>query len=209
MCKYLLPQKLREVMADRIEFDKTVKKDVKAFVKLTRTEAISCQTYASASTRPADGSNDESDKKNRGAEKNGRQPKEEKKTKLPICLYPPHQRKGVRHRLHDCRACPEDEKPALLDKSKAEKAAQNKNQGAKRVMDAKEESVKGNSVTFQATYGDKLYDRIVADIGADANLADTALISRIQQAGGSHKCWSDRQHLRSLSAKAEMVHTLT
>lgn len=38
---------------------------------------------------------------------------------LPICLYPPHQSKGYRHLLRDCKACPDHEKKALL-KARAE-----------------------------------------------------------------------------------------
>ena len=39
MCKHLLTTKLRDVMTERIEFDKSLKKDDKAFVKIIRTEA--------------------------------------------------------------------------------------------------------------------------------------------------------------------------
>lgn len=46
MCKHLLPIKLPEVMTERIEFDKALKKNVKDFVKSIRKEAIYSQAYA-------------------------------------------------------------------------------------------------------------------------------------------------------------------
>lgn len=45
MCKHLLPGKLREVMSERIEFDKALQKEVKSFVKRIQKDAIYCQTY--------------------------------------------------------------------------------------------------------------------------------------------------------------------
>lgn len=33
---------------------------------------------------------------------------------LPVCLYPPHKAKGIRHFIRDCKACPDNEKNALL-----------------------------------------------------------------------------------------------
>ena len=52
MCAHIHPQKLRDVMTSRIEFDKFLKKDVNSFVKLVRKEAISFQTYSTTQKTP-------------------------------------------------------------------------------------------------------------------------------------------------------------
>lgn len=95
-----------------------------------------------------------------------------KECKTSNISLPSSSKKGGRHLLRDCATRSEQEKPALLEKSKAEKGAKNKTQGTKRVSSAEEDDQTGNSVTFYATYGDNSKDRFLADIGADANLAE-------------------------------------
>lgn len=46
MRKYRFPGKLREVMFERIESDKAMKKNITSFVKFIQKEAISSPTYA-------------------------------------------------------------------------------------------------------------------------------------------------------------------
>lgn len=41
---------------------------------------------------------------------------------LPVCLWPPHAERGIRHYLKDCRACPDEEKKRILQDRAAEKA---------------------------------------------------------------------------------------
>lgn len=120
MCKYLLPQKLRDVMSDRIELDKALKKDVKKFAKLARNEANSCQTYYSFSPL-TDKKQGKHDNTNRGAGSSGKGKFQgDKNTNLRVCLLPPQQKRGIIHLLYDCRANPENEKVDLLEKFKAE-----------------------------------------------------------------------------------------
>ena len=131
-------------MKERIEYDKSLKKYVKALVKVIRSEAVPCQIYSvkatdtvyTSQTVKKDQGNDRSEK---GSSAHGKNPNNR------VCLYPPHAEKGLKHLLRDCRSCPEEEMSKRLAKFKAEKA-EKRNKGAKRVGDHPKNQKPENSV---------------------------------------------------------------
>lgn len=96
-------------MSERIEFVKALKKDVKAFVKIIRKKAISCQTYAPNKVSA-------SGKTSVSLQYKSEKPKtsEKKKPQLPVCLFPPHAERELRHLHRDCKSCPEDQNDDLV-----------------------------------------------------------------------------------------------
>ena len=84
-------------MTERFEFDKTLKKNVKTFMKLVRNESSSCQTYLS-STKSTDAGHSQDENRNHGAGPSGKSnPQGQKMVNLPVCVYPPHYKRGMRH----------------------------------------------------------------------------------------------------------------
>lgn len=105
MCKQLLLRRLRDVVIERIDYDKALTKSVKVFVKVIRNEAAFCQAYAPE--KSADNKNP-TFTDTEGSSSSDKGKLTDNKEQLPVCFYPAHKEKGLRHLLRDCRSCPED-----------------------------------------------------------------------------------------------------
>lgn len=101
LCSRLQPEVLKKEMRERLDYDESLEKSVKAFIKILIKEAVNCQAYAVAkSAEPAPSKKRDSGTKKTGSPSNsGSQPNKQK----PVCPYPPHKEKGFRHYLKDCR----------------------------------------------------------------------------------------------------------
>jgi len=166
----LHPAALKREMQERIDFDIRLQSNVKLFIKTLVKEAISCQAYNTEkkmnpiTASSASGSNP----KGRNRRSEGQQ------TQLPLCLFPPHKEKGLRHYIRDCRACTKEQQDKLLSEHRA------KGKAAKRVL---EPLLEKSGVLFSATFGRKLRRTICADIGADANIIGDAMLTDFKKAG--------------------------
>lgn len=106
MCDNLAPKQLREQMERRIDFDPSIRQDVKAFVRVLCTEAASCQTYTNTSRQSTITQNN-SNRDDKKGSSSGSASSAAGSKRLPICLWPDHKKKGLRHRIMDCQQCPE------------------------------------------------------------------------------------------------------
>lgn len=59
-------------------------------------------------------SNSRGDKRQRAADGKAEKLRKEGEKRKPMCLYPPHQEKGLRRYLKDCKQCPDADKERLL-----------------------------------------------------------------------------------------------
>eukprot|EP00173_Palmaria_palmata_P005145 Plantae.Rhodophyta-Palmaria_palmata.ctg848.p2 GENE.Plantae.Rhodophyta-Palmaria_palmata.ctg848~~Plantae.Rhodophyta-Palmaria_palmata.ctg848.p2 ORF type:complete len:210 (+),score=40.86 Plantae.Rhodophyta-Palmaria_palmata.ctg848:381-1010(+) len=181
MCEYVTPARLRDVMTRKLEFDDALKDDEPSFVKALCAEAILCQTYF-VRERPQNRSKPGNiTPSSLAASESASKPTKDKE--LPVCLLPAHKDKGIRRCLKDCPDCMETERKKIKeDYVKIKKNAKGSG-GAKRVEknDLKDRSY--NRVLFNATFGDRIRDVLVADIGADVNVMEDKLLQPIQAAG--------------------------
>lgn len=150
MCKDLLPGELHEVMSERIEFEKALMKDIKAFVEIIRKETVSCPPYAphkvSDSGKASFSLRNESEKPNIS---------KKRKPQLPVFLFPHHAERGMRHLLHNCKAFPEDQKNGLIARFRANKIEE-KTEEAKRATEQDSNPSPQNHVTLFETFGGHL-----------------------------------------------------
>lgn len=175
-CSRLEPPILKKEIWKRLEYDETLEKSVKVFIKVLTQEAINCQAYghnksAEKTKQPGRNRKERSKDENPGPSTS----LTSKKTK-PICLYPPHKAKGFRHYLKDCRDCPDDQKDKLF-----EEICEHKNRAIKRTTPKAEETP--SSVIFSATFAEKVRTTVCADIGACASLMDSEMLSKFEKAG--------------------------
>lgn len=112
------PKSLRDRLTSDLSFaQQQLKKDVKGFLKHSVHLAEAFQLFDAGPTQKHHGGWDKSGYNQSGKgdslshgkvlshEKNGNKTTPSKE-ELPVCLYEPHQRKGIRHLLKDCRDCP-------------------------------------------------------------------------------------------------------
>lgn len=117
LCARLKPLILKKEMRRRIDYDESIEKYVKIFIKLLIQEAKSCQAYGA---NTANSWSDSISHKTRRQSKD-RTKHEAKSTKDGIakkknlCSYPFHKEKGFFQYLKDCKVCPKDEKYKLFD----------------------------------------------------------------------------------------------
>lgn len=180
LCSRLEPQALKKEMRERLDYDESLEKSVKLFIKVLTQEAINCQAYGT--TKQADTvslkkkERDQESSRGSGSAKGGSTSTQSKSQK-PVCLFPPHKEKGLRHYLKDCRDCPKDMKDKLFEDMRA-----TKKDGIKRAA-LPSSKAPDSSIIFSATFANKVRTTVCADIGADASLMDTALLDTIQRAG--------------------------
>ena len=185
---------LRSEMKKRIQFDVSLEKNVKSFIRILTAEARSCQKYGPI----------QSQKTSNGAGKQdssvpNRQPKPLAPTsasatssdadlkkgkdgrKVPICLLPAHREKGVRHYVRDCPDCTPQKEKKLVEEFKKKS-----NEDCKEVQRAKStnslqpkiDRCNGDEpgVLFSAVFGGKIRETVCADIGSDANLMGSGTV---------------------------------
>lgn len=132
------PAKLRSRLESDLAFSHAhTRKDFKAFFKHAQKIADAFALVDNGSSQdgnvdtPNTNSGGSSSRRTRSNGNNGRNggtppsDKPSKKTNkdLPICLWPPHRERGIRHRLKDCRDCPDAEKKGLFEELSREKAS--------------------------------------------------------------------------------------
>lgn len=126
------PQSLRERLESDLSFSHHhLKKDFTGFLKHSIRLAEAFQIVDSGPSnkknRKADSVMQNRPNKSRSGNKtdkdSNKKPLQGKKTSdLPVCLWPPHAERGIRHYLKDCRACPEEDKKRIIQEKAAEKA---------------------------------------------------------------------------------------
>lgn len=125
------PNSLRERLESDLSFSQhELKKDFKGFlrhaIRLAEAFQIVDAGPSHKKNRKEDNatpSNSKGRSGNTDNKESGKKQKSNKKTEdLPICLWPAHAERGIRHYLKDCRACPDDEKKRILLERAAEKA---------------------------------------------------------------------------------------
>ena len=99
-------------------------------------------------------------------------------------MWKTYAEKGIRHYLRDCIECPKKEKDRLFENLRQ--------RSGKSIMRASENMEEGNAerimndaagITVNATFGDKMITEICTDIGADANLLDSKILSDMERFG--------------------------
>lgn len=68
-----------------------------------------------------------------------------------VCLYPPHREKGRKHYLKDCKVCPEEKKPRLLQTYLTEKKPVVKKAARAKGLGEKQEPMKTQSSILVTT----------------------------------------------------------
>lgn len=175
LCSRLEPPILKKEMRKRLEYDESLEKKVRNFIKVLRQEAINCQAYGSTKVVEA------AITKNRGSTKDGTASIDSPNSsssakKKPICLYPPHREKGFRPYLKDCKECPNEQKEKLFEDFRAQKKGE-----IKRTSD-KAERTSESSVIFSTMFGNKFRTTICADIGAAASIMDMSMLHKLEKA---------------------------
>lgn len=169
----LEPASLKKAMRERTEFDAALEESVKAFIKVLIQETVNCQTYGA--TKATEVPKDTPKPTGNGTDPSPT-PTPTRKQK-PVCPYPPHKAKGLRHFLKDCRDCPKDQKDKLFEEFRA-----SKKDTVKRTTEICGHDT-GSSVMFTATLDGKFRTTVCADIGSATTLMDTGTLDKMQKAG--------------------------
>ena len=159
------PTKLKNEMKRRLEYNENLRTDLKSFVKLLKEQAVAVQTYdkpapATSSTISPTHTEGTTDNNN---------------DKMPICLWEPHQKRGIRHRLKDCKSCPKDEKDRLFEQLRKRKTVKLTRQAHNHDKKADD-----NSVMFAATFGEKIKITVCTDTCADDNIMDSKTLATLE-----------------------------
>ena len=179
LCKNLFPAQLRDAMKERVEYDVTLEKDVKKFVQRMCDEAKACQTYGQSTRTQRSTPKKEHD----GASSSSTTPRRTPTLKAHICWWPAHAAKGIRHKLVDCTACPEDEKKKIFEERRRKREA-DVAKNVRRVGKDTPPDETESSIIFTCTFAQRTRDVVTADIGSEVNLMDETLLKRIVRDGG-------------------------
>lgn len=186
LTRHLQPPALKAEMQKRVKYEPELEKNVKRYIKLLRSEAKACQSYGQTTRTPSPGKGTKvnQNKPAKGADSSDQKREIKEPKQDPICLYPPHKEKGVRHKLKDCRACPEEEKNNLFDNFRKERK-ERQEKSARRVQARRKdnEHLERSSTEFQAVFAGRINVNICADNGADASILDDNTLSLIISAG--------------------------
>lgn len=191
------PPALKTAMEERLKVEAGLEKNVKLFITRLKNDAKACQVFGPPVTAPpvipprgggrgrgrgGDGNRGGTTQPG-GGSNSGEDPEKDKGV---VCLYPPHREKGIKHRLKDCRACPEDEKPKLLKAFLEERKAA----GGKKAQRVRRDSPPApsrdneeSSIVFDAVFANKLRGKVCADNGADGNIMDTQTLRELEATG--------------------------
>lgn len=99
-----------------------------------------------------------------------------------VCLYPPHRKRGIKHRLKDCKDFPEDEKPTLL-KAYVEERRQKKAQRVQNEEEKRDDGEYDSAIVFKTVFGHRYHGEACVDNGADNNIIDQRTLQSIREAG--------------------------
>jgi len=180
LCKNLFPQQLRDAMKERVEYDVTLEKDVKKFVQRTCEEAKACQTYGQRTRTPRPSPRVTNDSE---ASTSTAPTRPAPTSKEPVCWWPPHAAKGIRHKLVNCTVCPEDEKKKIFEERRRKREGERPRNVKRLNKDAPPDDAE-SSIIFTCTYAHRTRDVVTADIGSEVNLMDETLLERIVRDGG-------------------------
>lgn len=186
------PTALKNELQRQTRYDKQMEKDVQYFITRLTEEAQACEKYSAKEGKTnqnsgggAPRSDNKPDKKQPKSEKGKSDKHEPEKSSTkeedPLCLWPTHKDKGIRHRLKDCPDCPSGERQALFDAMRKERSKKD----ARRLRGADVPKHGESSAIFTATLGGSLLHTICADNGADANILGAATLEKIEESGGN------------------------
>lgn len=139
-------------------------------------EAVNCQAYGHTKQIETPKTTSRGHKDRPKGDHSASKPSSSSTKMKPICPFPPHKAKGLRHYLKDCRECPDDQKDKLF-----EEMGEQRNKGIKRTSAKRTETQ--SSVIFSATFANKVRTNVFADIGACATLMDSDTLSKLEQSG--------------------------
>lgn len=88
LCSRLQPDALKKEMSERMDYDESLKTNVKSFIKVLIRETMNCQ--ANTASKPTEPSSSHM----RGKDANHEVTKTNPAKQKPICPYPPHKEKG-------------------------------------------------------------------------------------------------------------------
>lgn len=207
MIKLLLegirPPALKTAMEERIKVEAGLEKNVRLFIQRLKTDAAACQAFGQQvhSTDPGSSSagaaasnrgghnrhsksnNTSSDNRNNKQEKDG-----------VVCLYPPHKARGIKHKLKDCKTCPEEDKPKLIEEYFKERREKKKE--AKRVQHTPAHMHGDNSessIVFKTVFAHRHEMQTCVDNGSDGNIMDEKALQSIIQTGAEVEVKSLKQ----------------
>lgn len=199
------PPALKSAMFERIKVEAGLEKNVRLFIARLKEDAKACQSFGQQLQTAADmkhedppaggnrrrgggGRNPGSSGPGGGGNDDGGNP-QNGKDKKPICLYPPHREKGIKHFIKDCNACPKEDKEKYLKEyleerkqrnGKAHRVRKNDGTASPSVSIGKNPQ---SSILFTAVFGSKYRNQVCADNGADTNILDNATLRRIMASG--------------------------
>lgn len=179
LCSRIEPFILKKEMRRRLDYDESLEKSVKVFIKLLSQEAINCQAYGLA--KPTESPKQQREREHPKNAPAPSVPKAPLKKPKPLCPYPPHKENGFRHFLKAFRDCPKDQKDKLFEDLRKQKK-----EGVKRTTPAADKEAQ-SSVIFNATLDDKVRTTVCADICSAVTLMNAKMLVKIQKASTNIK----------------------
>ena len=105
----LYPKKLKTEMKRRLDYNENLKYDVRGFIRRLKEQAQGCHKYDSASQPPYQPTPRTTHNQNRSYNEN------DQVSEIPVCLWEPHNKRGIRHLLKDCKQCTAENKNQIFD----------------------------------------------------------------------------------------------
>ncbi len=113
------PFGIKDKMNRRIQFDESRATDIPRLIEQLSEEAKACQIYDGTGGRsPTFKKGQSSAKQPSKSESLGSTSGTKSKKEKPLCLWPEHQKQGLRHHVKDCRDCPSEKKVKLIEEFK-------------------------------------------------------------------------------------------
>lgn len=196
----LYPKRLRDEMDLKLEYNTLLKSDLKAYMKVLRKEAVVVDRFAKIDTSTRDKAVRGHHNGGRKSGNNQKEPtgqhkkigdtegsasgtagQEGKASKqLPVCLWPPCAKLGLRHFVSTCDKCPKDKVAELLEERRKKRggksAAIRESEGSQRDGD-----VENTSTLVRTTFNAAVTRVLCTDIGSDINLMPPELCEEISE----------------------------
>lgn len=168
----LYPVTLREALKERVELRDSLGKDLHKFIAALIEEA-----EIDSKRKRSSGYHGNSVKKET---KTGESSSSTQSKFIPICLYPPCQRKGVRHHIRDCRECSKEEGEKLLKEFMDKKYSKKVKKAFDSVLS---DASKTSSIHVETTFANSVTRIVCNDIGSDINLMPSSLFTTLPARG--------------------------
>lgn len=173
-------------MKERVKYDEGLENKLRTFVKRLMQEAKACQAYVPGFSKssPTGTTKQNNEKMNSSVVPNQKDnARHVNKDRKVVCIYPPHKEKGLKQKLKDCKACPEDQKKSLFDEYTKERAEERRKSKHARRVGNHDEIHDNSSVLFTSVFADKIRGTIRANNGADVKIIDSATLENLKDAG--------------------------